>query len=532
MRIDGLFNQLLNLPETMWKTLSRPQDLAPETNRILAIATVGLVGIGFLYHRYQKTLDIRTTPPNPISPNRQSEGYSRLTAPTGDDIKSEEEKKEKQPDKNVALASAIRDMKKKQAPAENEQAISSKKKASVKKKAIRVLTPEEIKKKNRRDFTFEEMERRLKRSFLRAQLYNDSVFQEELGGERGEGRISYVAFPFRLDNCSPGRKYFESIPKKALQIHTFDGVDAGQMHLYGSAQMQGLRASMEDRAYCGSFSYTLSNGQSLPICFFSLFDGHNGAQGADFFKSKIHPYAKEALSEVKFGEDDERLGIVNAITKLYIPITEELLRDRDMDVLAKTMAISAFKIRRCLYVANAGDSRAIVIDGKKTFALSRDHRPEVCEKSIRERGGSITKLENGALAVIGSWWKAFQKGLSAGRAAGYPEVGTGINPRAEVIEYELEEESDEPQFLVLCCDGVWDAMSTNQVGDLVRRHHNEAPGEIATIILKQAYCQNSYDNLTALVIPLNKAAEMLPDGGEAPGARAALSLGAPSMRLT
>jgi len=60
--------------------------------------------------------------------------------------------------------------------------------------------------------------------------------------------------------------------------------------------------------------------------------------------------------------------------------------------------------------------------------------------------------------------------------------------------------------VVLCCDGVWDVMTGDEVGQLVRdwlkREPNADLGEIATAIVQLSLQRNSRDNVTAMVAHL------------------------------
>ena len=130
----------------------------------------------------------------------------------------------------------------------------------------------------------------------------------------------------------------------------------------------------------------------------------------------------------------------------------------DEDVIqAGCTAIVALVHKDVVYVANAGDSRAVLSRGKKAVALSEDHKPN--SASERERivnaGGFVSEI-GGICRVNGN--------LSLSRAIGdlrYKQ-NPNLEPAAQIITAQPEvtkmELTEEDQFLLLACDGIWDVM--------------------------------------------------------------------------
>lgn len=62
--------------------------------------------------------------------------------------------------------------------------------------------------------------------------------------------------------------------------------------------------------------------------------------------------------------------------------------------------------------------------------------------------------------------------------------------------------SEEDEFLIIGCDGLWDVMSSQYAVTIVRKElmlHND-PEKCSKFLVKEALKRNSCDNLTALVI--------------------------------
>ena len=137
------------------------------------------------------------------------------------------------------------------------------------------------------------------------------------------------------------------------------------------------------------------------------------------------------------------------------------------------------------YIANVGDSRAIIIKEEKsqkndkwTFKqLSRDHKPTEEDefKRIIEADGEIEAIEDdegnwtGPLRV---WEKGSEgPGLAMTRSLG-DKIGKkiGVCCTPEVTKYDIKEED---KVFVLASDGLWEYMDNQEVTDLVQHIFEE-----------------------------------------------------------
>ena len=132
--------------------------------------------------------------------------------------------------------------------------------------------------------------------------------------------------------------------------------------------------------------------EKWPRCsYFGIYDGHGGAQCADFLRDSLHLYV---IQEPCFPQNPKQ-AIINGfekaerafMAKVYNPVTG-VLSDK-----SGSCAIVVLIIQDMCYVANVGDSRAVLSseEGRKTYPLSLDHKPgEDSEtKRIRDAGGEI-----------------------------------------------------------------------------------------------------------------------------------------------
>ena len=126
-----------------------------------------------------------------------------------------------------------------------------------------------------------------------------------------------------------------------------------------------------------------------------------------------------------------------------------------------------------LYVANAGDSRAVLSRRGRALVLSTDHKPSLAVEAARiaAAGGWVTPQGriNGNLNLSRALGDLkYKNDPSRGREAQI------ITAQPDVLTHTLER-GDE--FLVLACDGVWDCMTNQQVVNFVRERLRSTPSE-------------------------------------------------------
>lgn len=150
-------------------------------------------------------------------------------------------------------------------------------------------------------------------------------------------------------------------------------------------------------------------------------------------------------------------------------------------------------------VANAGDCRAVLCRKGQAVDMSQDHRPSypLERKRVEELGGFVDgdvdggEYLNGVLSVtraLGDWDMKFPRG-SASPLIAEPEF------RQVVL-------TEEDEFLIIGCDGIWDKMSSQEAVSLVRRglRRHDDPEQSARDLVMEALRLNTFDNLTVIVI--------------------------------
>ncbi|KAK7329613.1 hypothetical protein VNO77_23783 [Canavalia gladiata] len=249
--------------------------------------------------------------------------------------------------------------------------------------------------------------------------------------------------------------------------------------------------------------------QPIPSAFYAVFDGHGGPDAAAFVK-------KNAMK--LFFEDADMLQAYNA-DALFLKRLEDCHRraflgadlaladEQSVSSSCGTTALTALILGRHLLVANAGDCRAVLCRRGVALDMSQDHRPSNKPEHDRvlELGGFIDDgYLNGCLSVtraLGDWDLKFPLG-SASPLIAEPEV--------QVVTL-----TEDDEFLIIGCDGLWDVMSSQDAVSLVRRglRRHDDPQLCTRELVKEALRLHTSDNLTVIVICLSSVqsiAELCP----------------------
>lgn len=177
-----------------------------------------------------------------------------------------------------------------------------------------------------------------------------------------------------------------------------------------------------------------------------------------------------------------------ALSERRSPTSESQSSDEKEETWTPSADIPA---RRVLYCANAGDARGVLCRGGKAVRLTYDHKGSDKQeaKRIVDAGGFVMSGRvNGVLAVT--------------RALGDSAMKEYVVGAPYTTETEL---SEEDEFLILACDGLWDVVDDQKAVDLVRAIAD--PRQAAEDLLDYAYKNYSSDNVTVLVVRFRNPSE-------------------------
>jgi serine/threonine protein phosphatase PrpC len=228
---------------------------------------------------------------------------------------------------------------------------------------------------------------------------------------------------------------------------------------------------MED-AHLATGSFIGGEGNWHDTALFGVFDGHGGAQVAQFCSNHLpdvlrHRAASDAPASLRdtFLHMDKMLAGEEDGATCTVP--------GQHDYVGSTAVVTLIN-KQNIVVANVGDSRAVVSNNGLAHDLSHDHKPTLSSERarIRNAGGFVkTKLTscgtqkisrvNGKLAVsraIGDL--AYKNNLQLGAA----EQAVTCVPDVKTYSRQHGDE-----FMIIACDGVWDVLSSQEAVKRVRR---------------------------------------------------------------
>lgn len=257
----------------------------------------------------------------------------------------------------------------------------------------------------------------------------------------------------------------------------------------GSWSEIGPKQYMEDEYICiDNFHKHFGAAPNIPSpgAFYGVFDGHGGIDAASFTRKNI----------LKFIVEDAHfpVGIKKAVKSAFAKADHAFADASSLDRSSGTTALIALIFGSTMLVANAGDSRAVLGKRGRAVELSKDHKPNCTSERLRieKLGGVIYDgYLNGQLSVaraLGDWHMKGPKGSNC-----------PLSSEPELQEIILTEEDE---FLILGCDGLWDVMSSQCAVTMTRKElmsHND-PERCSKELVREALKRNSCDNLTVVVV--------------------------------
>ncbi|KAF2651357.1 protein phosphatase-like protein 2c [Lophiostoma macrostomum CBS 122681] len=258
----------------------------------------------------------------------------------------------------------------------------------------------------------------------------------------------------------------------------------GDSLIFGVSSMQGWRISMED-AHATILDLQRPGEDNKPapadkrLSFFGVYDGHGG--------DKVAIYTGEHLHEIVAKQEAFQEGdIKKALQDGFLATDRAILSDPkyEEEVSGCTASVGIISKDK-IWVANSGDSRSVLGIKGRAKPLSYDHKPQnEAEKARIQAAGGFVDFGrvNGNLALsraIGDF--EFKKSAE-------------LPPEQQIVtanpDVEVHDISEDDEFLVIACDGIWDCQSSQAVVEFVRRG----------IVAKQelsAICENMMDNCLA-----------------------------------
>ncbi len=270
---------------------------------------------------------------------------------------------------------------------------------------------------------------------------------------------------------------------------------------HGTGATQGRRKIMQDDYFPHSKETPWLNTTTR---FYGVYDGHGpiGHYCAEYAAQTLHKHIQKNLSP----DPDIKALIYNAVKTVDHEWCDHLKRIKSS---GGTTAVFAFFDKNDLYIANTGDSRAVVGEGKRAIRVSCDHTAQnpkersrieatTCDKNGKTIRGwvkqnkpyvwfmltrYVSNTDYTIEATLHPDIRLFDR-LEPSRVIGDPEFKPFAIADPYITYYPL---SNDSSFLILATDGLWDVMTDQAAVDFVWakiEHHQE---KIKTSLIKPTH---------------------------------------------
>ncbi len=202
---------------------------------------------------------------------------------------------------------------------------------------------------------------------------------------------------------------------------------------------------------------------------------------------------------------------MTALSQGFLDTDESLRQNEAIGGLADEVGATGLLVivtEKHIYSANIGDSRAILSKSQNQtpIQLSLDHKPDHETEKLRifAAGGTVFRGRVcGGVAVSRSFGDYWFKRNEEGKPERKPwehlviaEPCVNVQPRDLVKD----------EFLVLCCDGIYDVMTNEQVQRFVRDRlkGGKSAKEVSELLMDECLNRGSRDNMSVILVLLNQ----------------------------
>lgn len=296
------------------------------------------------------------------------------------------------------------------------------------------------------------------------------------------------------------------VEKSSTQGQTnSEQIHPGGHFTWGSTAMQGWRTNMEDAHIHLTDLFPTLKGYSL----FVVFDGHSGAQYANTVSKEFpsfllshEPFKSINENQISDYEKVENFEekIKNGIRDAFLQYDIKMAKIKEIQTSGCT-ATGVMITPSSYFFMNIGDSRSILCTSGMVKYTTIDHKPtNSAERArIEAAGGHVTQNRvNGQLAV--------SRALGDFEMKRKPEIAQTeqlVSPEPVVDVVKRSKGHDD--FIAVCCDGIYDVMSNDELRDLIyrRKPYHQSPAALCEEIADYCCFKGSKDNLSVVIIMFN-----------------------------
>ena len=256
--------------------------------------------------------------------------------------------------------------------------------------------------------------------------------------------------------------------------------DKTMTHVYVAEQC-GARKTMED-THIIDLQFLVKEKDGVDAALFAIFDGHAGSIVSTFLRDHYAQELKSCLYKTPL------FKIEQAFKQSFYNCNEQLekfLQYREISSGGSTAVVALIVEKKFLFVANCGDSEAIVNNQGTAFCQTQKHHPynNLEYARVKNAGGFVYRRRvDGMLALSRSFGDFNFKGVIVD-----PFVTANVLTSGNT--------------LILACDGLWDVFSHQQAADFVRKL--ESNDNLALELVKNAiHVRKTRDNVSVIVVQI------------------------------
>ncbi|KAG0463080.1 hypothetical protein HPP92_021556 [Vanilla planifolia] len=224
--------------------------------------------------------------------------------------------------------------------------------------------------------------------------------------------------------------------------------------------------------------YRYENNHELGL--FAIFDGHLGDGVSSYLRDNLF---NNILREPIFWTDPN-----TAIKHAYRSTNKFILENSKQLGPGGSTAVTAIVIDgKDLWIANVGDSRAVLCERGTANQITVDHEPDVERREIEQRGGFVTLFPGDVPRVNGQ--------LAVARAFGDQSLKAHLSSEPDVRHVPLDSSME---FVILASDGLWKVIKNHEAVNLVKSIRD--PQAAAKRLTTEALARRSTDDISCIVI--------------------------------
>ncbi|KAI3761787.1 hypothetical protein L1987_52209 [Smallanthus sonchifolius] len=277
-------------------------------------------------------------------------------------------------------------------------------------------------------------------------------------------------------------------------------------HVNGEFSMAAIQANAVVEDQCQLESGSLSSLDYGPQgTFVGIYDGHAGPEAARFINDRLFDNIKKYTSESEEMSADIIRKAFLATEEEFLSLVEsEWLSNPEMASVGSCCLVGII-CNGVLYIANAGDSRAVLareeaksVGALKAVRVSEEHNASF--ESVREELHSLHPNDPNIVVLKRDVWRvrgliqisrsigdAYLKKADFNRSPLLPKFRQSVSFSEPILKAEpairVQKLTPEDRFLIFASDGLWEHLSDQEAVDVVK---SSPPDGIARGLVKAA----------------------------------------------